>query len=650
MNATLIFPVIDPAARATTQLSSIPPIPAIPMPSFFIYTLGPVQDFIAAAKRCRDLWFGSWLLSELSKAAAQAVANFAGVSHSALIFPHVADPRDLEPGSDMSVANKIVAELPDGVPPDAVALACRQAIAARLQGLRDEAFDLSRIDRDAQQHLDRPLTDRQLDELIEAQWVSVPYADDHYAEARQEAEQLLASAKHTRLWEPVKWATARPKSSVDGLRESVIDEQVHASSNRSERLRGRLGLDEREHLCGVGMLKRHGRRLDPREGPDHSHKFFSTPHLAAGPLLDRIRNFDHFDPETTRLVEQRWTTYLKALKDRGAWLDETVPPRWHTPILGGHDGQLLFEGRVAERFEHLDEKKCSEAVKDVLPSLRALLDTLGSGPPSPYIAILVADGDRMGDAIGRQSSPEGHRQLSAALDGFSRSTRQIVEDTHGQLIYAGGDDVLAFVPLHRAIDCAQALRLRFAEALAAFGDNGSSPTLSVGIGICHFMQPLTHSLNVARDAEQLAKRKRNSLAIIVDKRSGAPISVCGTWDDRIDETLKTLIKRHLDDEVPDKLAHDLNALARLQAGPAGEDHKILARIAAHEFKHLLRQKRGARGQQPLSADVRAHLAGQRSGTAAGSDPPPLDPDLASQLLVAQIFARAQQAATPGHTS
>ncbi|HTQ79571.1 MAG TPA: type III-B CRISPR-associated protein Cas10/Cmr2, partial [Thermoanaerobaculia bacterium] len=42
------------------------------MAQILLITLGPVQDFIAAARRCRDLWFGSWLLSELSKATAQA--------------------------------------------------------------------------------------------------------------------------------------------------------------------------------------------------------------------------------------------------------------------------------------------------------------------------------------------------------------------------------------------------------------------------------------------------------------------------------------------------------------------------------------------------------------------------------------------------
>ncbi|MCI5150049.1 MAG: hypothetical protein D3916_11790, partial [Candidatus Electrothrix sp. MAN1_4] len=33
-------------------------------------SIGPVQDFISAALRTRDLWFGSHMLSEVSKAAA----------------------------------------------------------------------------------------------------------------------------------------------------------------------------------------------------------------------------------------------------------------------------------------------------------------------------------------------------------------------------------------------------------------------------------------------------------------------------------------------------------------------------------------------------------------------------------------------------
>ena len=40
-----------------------------------LVTLGPVQDFIAQARRTRDLWYGSHLLSELGRAAARALVG-----------------------------------------------------------------------------------------------------------------------------------------------------------------------------------------------------------------------------------------------------------------------------------------------------------------------------------------------------------------------------------------------------------------------------------------------------------------------------------------------------------------------------------------------------------------------------------------------
>ena len=68
--------------------------------------IGPVQDFIATARRSRDLWFGSWLLSEISKAAANKIANG---DKDSMIFPAINDLDDLKPGSDFYVVNKITA-------------------------------------------------------------------------------------------------------------------------------------------------------------------------------------------------------------------------------------------------------------------------------------------------------------------------------------------------------------------------------------------------------------------------------------------------------------------------------------------------------------------------------------------------------------
>ena len=39
---------------------------ALPKPAFLLFTIGPVQDFIATARKTQDLWSGSYLLSYLA--------------------------------------------------------------------------------------------------------------------------------------------------------------------------------------------------------------------------------------------------------------------------------------------------------------------------------------------------------------------------------------------------------------------------------------------------------------------------------------------------------------------------------------------------------------------------------------------------------
>lgn len=67
-----------------------------------LINIGPVQDFIATARRSRDLWFGSWFLSEISKTAARVI----GADN--LIFP-AARNEQLQPNTDFNSANKILA-------------------------------------------------------------------------------------------------------------------------------------------------------------------------------------------------------------------------------------------------------------------------------------------------------------------------------------------------------------------------------------------------------------------------------------------------------------------------------------------------------------------------------------------------------------
>ena len=81
------------------------------MSHLLVISVGPVQEFIAAARRTRDLWFGSRLLSEISRAVAKSVESQGGK----LIFPASLDAEN--------VANVILAELPAGEPKDIAAKA-----------------------------------------------------------------------------------------------------------------------------------------------------------------------------------------------------------------------------------------------------------------------------------------------------------------------------------------------------------------------------------------------------------------------------------------------------------------------------------------------------------------------------------------------
>src|SRR5215210_3778018 len=512
-----------------------------------ILSIGPVQDFIASARRSRDLWFGSWLLSELSKAIGLAMVRACGFE--ALVFPGVARVDALLTASETSVANKIVVRVPDGNDPADLANRAREALEKRLEQVRENAFEQIKDKVEGGPYFRNERALQQISELIELTWASTPEdAPDDYQKARQHTEALLAARFNTRLWGSVPWGDSVPKSSIDGLRESVLQEElfdrIQQGLTSAEEIRRNYGVGPSERLCGVGLLKRHGRRESSRYG----HRFLSTGHLAAWPLLERITVM-----AADEQIQKAWDNYIGTLRLLQAPLDEAEVPRDRGhEVLGPYDGSLLFEGRVAELFEGvIDRNDRRLRTTEARKALAGFLHVVGTQAPVPYYAILLADGDRMGEAIDRQASFEGHKELSRKLDEFAREARKIVEnDHHGELIYSGGDDVLAFVPLHRAVACARQLAEQFEKLLETFGKPDSYPTLSVGIGISHFMDPMGQGLNLARHAEKLAKTTRNALAVVVDKRSGPATEVSGRWG-TVDQDLDVFVEMHVQDLVPD---------------------------------------------------------------------------------------------------
>jgi hypothetical protein len=171
----------------------------------FQVSIGPVQSFIASARRTRDLAFGSWLLSELSKAAALQIAEDNGLE--SLIFPAPESKESLGPGTSLNVANKIVALVQQS--PDTLGQLVHKAVLKRLKGIKEEAYKKVHL-------TDYSQADAQINDLVEFMWVAYPYDEKKYAEIRQLLEGLMAARKNTRNFAPVTWGSNQPKSSIDG--------------------------------------------------------------------------------------------------------------------------------------------------------------------------------------------------------------------------------------------------------------------------------------------------------------------------------------------------------------------------------------------------------------------------------------------------
>jgi CRISPR-associated protein Cmr2 len=202
--------------------------------------IGPVQEFIRAARRTRDLWFGSYLLSEISKAAAQAVQEKGG----RLIFPPAGS--DLNPDSSLNVANVVLAELPSGDPKE-VASHAKKATQQRWQQFAEEAYCL------AQGVIREEVWRDQVNDVLEfyAAWVR---QDEDYPATRARLMRLLAGRKNCRDFLPAKGRAGVPKSSLDGQRETVLKDP--SVEPWPEDIRRTFRLSGGEQLDVIGVVKR----------------------------------------------------------------------------------------------------------------------------------------------------------------------------------------------------------------------------------------------------------------------------------------------------------------------------------------------------------------------------------------------------------
>ena len=568
--------------------------------------VGPVQEFIASARKLRDLWYGSYLLSELSKAVARSLSQ----QDCELIFPAINGSDGLEPESDLNVANKILAITPEGTDPGEIVERSRTAFTSQW---RDVCFNaLNRAKKIiGERILDPKMFEAQINDFGEffAAWQE--FDPNDYSQLRVAVEKRLSGRKSLREFQAPAWPGAgKPKSSLDGIRESVLNYSDHVKSIDSYMIK------KGEYLDALGIVKRFG-PFDYKKRP----RFDNLSQVAALPYLEGLEKSIKKQKKIYEILSQLPSaeTLYPSDEDRppaGSFSRDFWPEDLSAEIL--HPS--IVDEEIRDRAGD-SGRKSWEKLKKLLGSLWKI-----TAEPHPYACLFVGDGDRMGKTIQALEDIEKHQLFSLNLDRFARDVRGIAKKFSGQVVYSGGDDVMAYVPLHTAIDFALAVNEAFGSAMKkACQDSGIKdvPTFSAGMAIVHMHMPLDKAIDAARQAERFAKNEggRNSLAIKQVKRNGSAVYVCGKWERSGDvlsmpHRINAFAEKFCEGSLPSRLAYQLRAIEKECGGELAWEMKNgkpePANVATSEALRIIARKRQKSGKILDEKDRDMLLSGQES--------------------------------------
>lgn len=403
----------------------------------------------------------------------------------------------------------------------------------------------------------------------------------------QLCQHRLDARRQTRDFKAWQGVDKAVKDDYSGKEESVISDKDNTWLKKAQPIRdlGFLFRKKQEHLGAANLIKRiwHKACLESKGLKRATESFDSVSAIAAAPWRNRflIKLSESDD------VQQASMAFQSLIKECADFLSFELPARedhWFEDV-----DASVFHNSFWNNLKQTEQQKAQATQK----ALEDLVKRANVGKPSIYYAVFALDGDEMGKWISgektplvkdiltgeavnyfrkfpdgetwlethRPISPAYHMQFSEALSNFALyCARRIVERHHGQLIYAGGDDVLAMLPAEEAIACAQGLHIafqggklaeRYPHQFAIAPDGfvrlkkeslsqsepswpllvpGPKATVSVGLAMGHMKEPLQDMVQSAQAAEKRAKRDstkggfdRNALTINLFKRSGEQI-------------------------------------------------------------------------------------------------------------------------------
>jgi CRISPR-associated protein Cmr2 len=618
------------------------------------FTIGPVQGFVAQARRTRDFWAGSFLLSWLSGQAMAATLKNGG----AIEFPDVGTldaPSDPllaailgQPLADHatpdigSIPNRFKATVPAGFDPAVI----RQHVQQKWSDLADAVWRdfIEKVESKGRDT--KHIWDRQILTFWDMQWVVgdrgteevVSKLDGGWLDLRKNWRSHWPAegegGDHCTIMGDWQELSGRMRSLKH---ERELQDQFWQALQGNKRL-GRLELRDGERLCAIALVKRLFPKLSqpslektigwtPGGRAEMLSNWPSTAYMAALPWLIHIADDERGERQGVlhkyfAEVNQRTSksdTFKKLTSERATLIPKLESLRTsafeidqrHPDSL---DGNLFLEDALANaRITPLSDEPAviradgtiqdpdEEIRNELLKALAACNKNVNANAPVFY-ALLIFDGDNLGKLLQRPEPEFDNAKISQALAAFTRQVDPIVSRHAGVTMYAGGDDVLALLPITTAIECASALRDVYGNASAKLfaPPQAAEMTGSAAVVFAHFHLPLRDVIREGHEQlDKVAKdgNGRNSLALSLFKPGG----VTGRWVGNIEQMPARWLefqKLIADDKLATSFFYNLRTrypmLARKQAVDSGLDAKS---VLLAEY---------CKGREFKSADERAH--------------------------------------------
>ncbi|MDQ7032455.1 MAG: type III-B CRISPR-associated protein Cas10/Cmr2 [Desulfonauticus sp.] len=479
----------------------------------FLFTIGPVQSFISQSRKTQDLYAGSSLLSILIDKAMKELENKNSVE---FIFPH--KKINTKP-------NRFIAKIKIDGNIDKIGKELKKFIQKELFVIGNDT--LNKICENNEKI--KTLLLDQIKDYLQIYWLALPFIQNKYYSVYNNIEKYMGSIKNIKIFSQINNGNGEigRKCSVCGQRNIIIykltDEEVkNGIKKRKDGLLKKLylkkedvifykkddiGMQSGEGLCGICFIKR----------------FF----------------FDYSFPSTAEIALLNWIEDIP--KDKL----ET-----YKNFFKNFDEELFFKENLTEKY--LKKYNYLKNEKE-LANCKKLLNDLYKkyGEPKKYYAIIMLDGDNMGRWLSgeylenKDNLLDFHKKLSELLGEYTQSVNSIITKHKGRLVYAGGDDIMAFVNLNYLFKILKELRKKFPKFENSGFQLKHKSSVSAGIAITHYKTPLSEVLKWTKRMEEEAKErgKRDAFAIAVLKRSG--------------EIHKTVYKWYVNEDFVLDIMHEL---------------------------------------------------------------------------------------------